>query len=203
MRSACYGCHPREQLPSKRAVTLSRESYEIERQPHQDPGLVRYVCQGEDCRAFGTARFGFTTKEEWISHWNTFHVAVMTQFVCRHAGCGTTFAADPRALDKFLDHITKRRKEDATTGVLPHWRHPILPDTTSLELQPNPYFPPPKKHNEVPQWLGDVKAPPEYFQCRTPEEHALQLRWTFRRIFGRQIEKALIGATEATAKKRQ
>ncbi len=57
-------------------------SYEVEPRAAQGAGLVRYVCHGEDCWALGTARFGFTTEDEWISHWNTFHVAVMPQFVC-------------------------------------------------------------------------------------------------------------------------
>ncbi len=59
-------------------------------------------------------------EDELVSHWNTFHVAVMPQFVCRHPGCGTTFTADPGTLDRFLDHITKRRKEEAATNVLHH-----------------------------------------------------------------------------------
>ncbi len=59
--------------------------------------------------------------------------------------------ADPGALDRFLDHTTKRRKKEAAAGNMPHLRHPILPDMTSLELRPNPFFRPPKKHDEVPQ----------------------------------------------------
>ncbi len=156
---------------------------------------------GEDCCAFGTARFGFTTEEEWISHWNTFHIAVIPQFVCQHPGCRTTFAADPGALDRFLDHTTKRRKEEVAPGITPHRRHPILPDATSLELRPNPFFRPPNKHDEVPQRLGNVKALPEDLDCWNLEDRVLQLRWTFRRIFGKRVEQALIGATEAAAKK--
>ncbi len=178
-------------------------SYEVEHRPRRNPGLVRYVCQGEDCRTFGTARFGFTTEEEWISHWHTFHVAVMPQFVCQHAGCGTTFAADPGALDRFLDHTTNRRKEEAAAGIMPHRRHLILPYTTSLELRPNPFFRPPNTHDEVPQRLGDVKAPPNDLDPRNHENRVLQLRWTFWRLFGRRIKQALLRATEAAAKKRQ
>ncbi len=69
---------------SDRAVIapLGPRSYEVEHRPRRKPGPVRYACRWEDCRAFGTARFGFTTEYEFISHWNTFHVAVMPQFVC-------------------------------------------------------------------------------------------------------------------------
>ncbi len=125
-------------------------SYEVEPRARRSLGPVRYVCQGEDCRAFGSARFGFTTEEEWISHWNTFHVAVMPQFVCQHAGCGATFAADTGALDKFLDHTKRRRQEEAAAGLARHRRHPILPDTTSMELRPNPFYRPPNRHDKVP-----------------------------------------------------
>ncbi len=162
---------------------LGPQSYEIEQRPRRNPGLVRYVCRGEDCHAFGTARFGFTTGGEFISHWNTFHVAVMPRFVCQHPGCGTTFPADPGALDKFLDHTTKRRKDEAATNIAPQRRHPILPNTTSLELQPNPYYRPPNMHDEVPQRLGDVKATPETLGCRNPEDNTLKLWWIFRRLF--------------------
>ncbi len=96
-----------------------------------------------------------------------------------------TFAADPGALDKFLNHTTKRWKEEEAAGILSHRWHPILPDTTSLELRPNPFFRPPNTHDEVPQRLSDVKAPPEELESRNLEDRVLQLRWTFMRLFGR------------------
>ncbi len=190
-------------VPDRAAKTpTGPRSYEVESHARRSPGPVRYVCRGEDCRAFGTARFGFTSEEEWLSHWNTFHVAVMPQFVCQHAGCGAMFAADPGALDKFLDHTSKRRKEEAAASLAPHRRHPILPDTMSLELRPNPFFRPPNRHDEVPQRLSNVQAPPEDFECRTLEDCVLKLRWIFRRLFGKRVEQALIRSTEAAAKKR-
>ena len=188
---------------SDRAVkdpTGSR-SYEVKPRARQNVGPVRYVCRGEDCRAFGTARFG-SPEDEWISHWNTFHVAVMPQFVCRHAGCGATFAADPGALDKFLDHTNRRRQEEAAAGLARHRRQPILPDTTSMELRPNPFYRPPNRHDEVPQWLSSVRAPPEDLDCRTLEEHVLQLRWFFRRLFGKRVEDALVQDTGTATGKR-
>ncbi len=184
-----------------RAPTGPR-SYEVEPRACWNPGPVRYVCRGEGCRAFGTARFGFTTEEEWISHWNTFHVAVMPQFVCQHAGCGATFAADPGALDKFLDHTNRRQKEEAAAGLARHWQHPILSDTTSLELRPNPFYRPPNRHDEVPQRLSSVQAPSEDLDCWTLEDRVLQLRWIFRWLFGKRVEQALIRGTQVAAKKR-
>ncbi len=95
------------------------------------------------------ARFGFTMEEEFVTHWNTFHLAVMPQFVCQHPGCGPTFAANPGSLDRFLTHITRRR-EESTTHVPLGRRHPFLPDTDAVTLKPNPYYRLPNKHNEIP-----------------------------------------------------
>ncbi len=71
----------------------------------------------------------------------------------------------------------------------------------SLGLWPNPFFRPPNRHDEVPQRLSNVQAPPENLECRTLEDHVLMLRWTFRKLFGKLVEKALIRGTEAAAKK--
>ncbi len=62
--------------------TIKPRLYEMAFQPEIDPGPMRYVCRVDDCRAFGTARFSFTTEEELVCHWNNFHVAVMPQFTC-------------------------------------------------------------------------------------------------------------------------
>ena len=36
--------------------------YEMAFRPGVDPGPMCYVCRAEDCQAFGTARFSFTTE---------------------------------------------------------------------------------------------------------------------------------------------
>ncbi len=126
----------------------------------------------------------------------------MPQFICRHAGCGATFAADPGALDKFLDHTNRRRQEEAAAGLARHRRHPILPDTASMELWPNPFYRPPNRHEEVSQRLSSIWAPPEDLGCRTLEERVLQLRWVFRWLFGKWVKDALVrNAGTATGKR--
>ncbi len=150
--------------------------------------MMQYVCRGEECRAFRIAQFGFTTEDEFFSHWNTFHVAVMPQFICRHPSCGVIFAADLDALDRFLDHVTRRKREEAKTCVSLHGRHPLLPNPKAMELKPNPHYQPPNKHDEVPQRLSNVKAPPVYLLGQNPEDSALELRWAFRKLFGNKIK---------------
>ncbi len=137
---------------------------------------MRYVCCREDCRAFGTALFGFTMEDEFVSHWNSFHVAVIPQFICQHPGCWATFVADPGVLDSFLDHVTRRRRKEAEICVPLHRKHPLLPNPKAMELKPNPYYRPPNRHDEVPQRLSDVKALPVYLCGQNPEYIALKLR---------------------------
>ena len=133
---------------------------------------------------------------------STFHMAVMPQFVCRRAGCGAAFATDPGALDEFLDHTARRRRGEAAAGLAPRRRCPMLPDTASLGLPPGPFFRPPNRHDEVPQRLSNVQAPPEDLDCRTLEDCVLKLCWIFRKLFRKRVEQALIRGTEAAAKKR-
>ncbi len=81
--------------------------YEVANRPDVDPGPMRYVCRADDCRAFGTARLLFSTEEELVCHWNTFHVAVMPQFTCQHPKFNVVFAAGPGSLDRYLMHIER------------------------------------------------------------------------------------------------
>ncbi len=85
--------------------TEKPRQYEMAFRPDVDPGPMRYVCRVDDRQAFGTARFSFTTEEDLVFHWNTFHVAVMSQFTCQHPGYGAVFAANPGSLDRYLSHI--------------------------------------------------------------------------------------------------
>ncbi len=96
--------------------TEKPQHYEMAFRPDVDPGPMRYVCRADDCRALGTVRLSFTTEEELICHWNTFHVAVMPQFTCQHLGCGTVFAANPGSLDQYLLHIERRWKARLMLG---------------------------------------------------------------------------------------
>ncbi len=71
----------------------------------QDPEPMRYACRMEDCCAVGGIRLAFSTEEELVAHWNTFHVAVAPQFTCQVQGCKAMFTADPGALDCYLSHF--------------------------------------------------------------------------------------------------
>ncbi len=77
-----------------------------------DPGLMRYACRMEDCCTVGGMCLAFSTEEELVAHWNTFHVAVAPQFTCQVRGCNATFAADPGALDRYLSHVGQKMAEE-------------------------------------------------------------------------------------------
>ncbi len=131
--------------------TQKPRCYEMAYRPDVDPGPMRYVCRAEDCRAFGTARLLFTTKEELVCHWNTFHVAVMPQFTCQHPRCNAVFAAGPGSLDRYLTHIERRRREEAEARVPLQQRHSYEMDERAVTVKPNPYYKPPGPQDEVPQ----------------------------------------------------
>ncbi len=162
-----------------------------------------YVCRVDDCRAFGIARFSFTTEEELVCHWNTFHVAVMPQFTCQHSGCGAVFAANPGFLDRYLSHIEWRRKEEADAGVPLGRRHSYEPNERALAVKPNPYYNPPSSQDEVPQRLACVIAPPVYRYSQKPGDNVRNIRWAYRRIFEQKIRQALERPTSTGNKKRR
>ncbi len=170
--------------------------------PDVDPGPMRYVCRADDCRAFGTARLSFTTEEEPICHWNTFHVAVMPQFTCQHPGCGTVFAANPGSLDRYLSHIERRRKAETDAGIPPRQRHSYEADEKALAIKPNPYYKPPGPQDEVPQRMARVIAPPVYCYSGNPGDNVRNIRWAYR-IFEKKIRQAMERLAAADNKKRR
>ncbi len=80
---------------------------------------------------------------------------------------------------------------------------PCCRNPKAIELKPNPFYRPPNKHDEVPQRLGAVKAPPVYLYGRNPEDSALELRWAFRKLFEKKIQRALAQTVASAAKKWQ
>ncbi len=170
--------------------------------PDVDPGPMRYVCRAEDCRAFGTARLSFTTEEELVCHWNTFHVAVMPQFTCQHPRCNTKFAAGPGSLDRYLTHIEWRRREEAEARVPLQQRHSFETDERAVTVKPNPYYKPLGPPDEVPQRMPPP-PPPDYRHSGNPRDNVRNLRWAYRKIFERKVRQAMERPATAEHKKRR
>ncbi len=47
----------------------------------------------------------FATVEQWVAHWNTFHVAVAPVLTCVVAGCPAKFHTRPEMVDAFFRHV--------------------------------------------------------------------------------------------------
>ncbi len=139
---------------------------------------MRYVCRVDDCRAFATAPFSFTTEEELVCHWNTFHVAVMPQFTCQDSEpyllptqnpwihtYSTSNGEGKRRLGlgcRCINAIPTRQ----TRG---HWLSSLTP-----------YYKPPGPQYEVPQRLASVIDPPVYRRSRNPGDNVRNIRWAYR-----------------------
>ena len=121
-----------------------------------DSGPMRYTCRMDDCCAVGGIRLAFSTEEELVAHWNTFHVAVAPQFMCQVPGCHTTFTADPGALDRYLAHIGQKMTEEQGSHRPPREMHSLDGALSgALSVKPNPFFKPPSSAHGVPRRQAD------------------------------------------------
>ncbi len=64
-----------------------------------------FTCSHPGC--MGVEGFGayFASTEQFVAHWNTFHVAISVGYNCPEVGCHHCSAPGPDALDRFLRHI--------------------------------------------------------------------------------------------------
>ena len=64
-----------------------------------------FTCSHPGC--IGVECFGsyFALTEQFVAHWNTFHVAISVGYNCPKAGCHHCSAPGPDSLDQFLHHI--------------------------------------------------------------------------------------------------
>ncbi len=58
----------------------------------------------------------FTTEEEYIAHWNSFHAAISPWFVCPANGCPYIATGEPDALDWYLDHVAQQHVTSSEGG---------------------------------------------------------------------------------------
>ena len=145
-----------------------------------DSGPMRYTCRMDDCCAVWGVRLAFSTEEELVAHWNTFRVAVASQFTCQVPGCRLTFAAEPGALVHYLDHIGQKMAEE-TGSRKPRGKLHSLDGALSgaLTVKPNPFFKPPSSVHEVPRRQAEVMAPPKCRASTGSRLGVLNIRWGF------------------------
>ncbi len=147
-------------------------------------------------------RLAFSTEEELVAHWNTFHVAVAPQFTCQVQGCNAMFAADPGALDCYLSHVGQKMAEEKNNRRHRGERHSLKAVPEALSVKPNPFFKPPTSVFGIPRRTARVVAPPKCLPNAGTGLNILNLRWTFRKIFERKVRAALAQRHAEGEKKR-
>ena len=116
-----------------------------------DSRPMRYTYRMDDCCTVGGVRLAFSTEEELVAHWNTFHIAVAPQFTCQVPGCHLTFAADPGALDRYLAHIGQKMTEEKGSRKPKEKLHSLEGALSgALSVKPNPFFKRPLQCMEFP-----------------------------------------------------
>ncbi len=157
-----------------------------------DSGPMRYTCRMDDCCAVGGLRLAFSTEEELVAHWNTFHVAVAPQFACQVPGCHTIFAADPGALDRYLAHIGQEMTEEEGSRRSRRELHSLDGALSGeVTVKPNPFFKPPSPAHGGPRRQAEVMAPPKCRASTGSRLGILNIRWGFRKIFETKVREAL------------
>ncbi len=117
-------------------------------QGHQ--GRALFVCPQPECTVAGGHAFLFATLEQWVSHWNTFHVAVAPLFHCMVRGCNFKTAAAPDSLDVLFRHIIDTHPSVHANG---QWLNLVDLVTSGIHVKPNTQYWPPTTH------LGDLQRP--------------------------------------------
>ncbi len=60
----------------------------------------------------------FTSEEEYVAHWNSFHAAISPWFICPVSECLYVAAGEPDALDWYLDHVAQQHVTSSEGGQL-------------------------------------------------------------------------------------
>ncbi len=113
-------------------------------------GRALFDCPQPECTVAGGHSFLFATLEQWVAHWNIFHVAVASLFKCMVHAYDFETAAVPDSLDALFHHFI-----DAYPNVCADGEWPNLVDLVvrGLYVKPNTQYWPPTTP------LGDLQHP--------------------------------------------
>ncbi len=64
-----------------------------------------FTCSHPGCVGVEGFRAYFASTEQFVAHWNMFHMAISVGYNCPEAGCHHCSAPGPDSLDRFLRHI--------------------------------------------------------------------------------------------------
>ncbi len=95
-----------------------------------------YECHHAECVVVGTARFYFLTEEEYLTHWNAFHAAVSSWYVCPAQGCKFLVPGEPDAFDCYMMHVQRRHVAHGEAGELERESAGTSEDSTRWGINP-------------------------------------------------------------------
>ncbi len=139
-------------------------------------GREAFICPEASCEALEGMPCYFATVEQWIAHWNTFHVAVVPVITCIVSGCPAKFHMGPETVDAFFQHLQNRHQDLSEEGKWPRLNQMVR---ISMSLGPNTCYWPPSAGN-------GPHLRPDQVNFLTPEEMQdpfLAARWVARTEF--------------------
>ncbi len=135
-------------------------------------GREAFICPEVCCEALEGMPFYFATVEQWIAHWNTFHVAVAPVITFIVTKCPAKFHMGPETVDAFFRHVQLRHQDLRADGKWPRLNQLIR---TGMSIGPNTCYWPPSAGN-------GPHLCPDQVNFLSPEEMQypfLAARWEF------------------------
>ncbi len=135
---------------------------------------IHYECHHDECFVMETARMYFTSEEEYIEHWNSFHAAISPWFVCPVPHCPYVATGEPDVLDWYLDHVAQQHVTSREGGQLEREGSETAEDTIRWGLNHQYRWPEP----------GDNFQPCRHALVNPPEEGqpGISVRWQMRQL---------------------
>ncbi len=143
-------------------------------------GAALFVCTQPECTVAGGHELLFATLEQWVAHWNSFHVAASPAFNCMVRGCTYGTGTAPDALDSLFRHF-----QDDHPSVYDEGRWTNLTDLVirGLKIRANAqYWPPTNVVGELQHPVAVAK--PTSLQLESP---IVAARWAARESFHKAV----------------
>ncbi len=149
---------------------------------NSNDGREAFICPEACCEALEGMPCYFATVEQWIVHWNTFHVAVAPVITCIVAGCPAKFCTGPETVDAFFRHVQLRHKDLSVDGKWPRLNQMVR---IGMGIEPNTCYWPPSAGNG-PHLRPDQVTPLSPEEMQDP---FLAARWVARTEFHALVRK--------------
>ncbi len=110
----------------------------------REDGRTAFICPEACCEALEGMPCYFATVEQWIAHWNTFHVAVAPVITCIVAKCPAKFHLGLETVDAFFRHVQLRHPNLSDGGKWPRLNQMVR---VGMSVGPNTCYWPPSAGN--------------------------------------------------------